>query len=106
METRIWGKANQVAERFLVSDAMRTYQTPPDVWGERKSYTLEYERDEEDNTWLMVTTWGYCYQGLQIPQTYGELVNLKMRAQLGLLDCGHQQIAVRFYFAIMRAVNP
>lgn len=93
-------KAEKVAKKFLKSDSKRSFKT------EDATYVLEFERDEEDPKWLACTTWGYDYAGLKVPQTYAELVNLKMRAQLGLINCGAQQVGVRFYMDIMREVNP
>ena len=89
-------KIDRATRNFLKNEKMRTYKVGS------QEFVLDFERDEN---WLQVTTWGCDYAGLQIPQTYVQLVNLKMRAQLGMLQCGNDQVAVRYYMSLMRAVN-
>ena len=93
----------KATEHLLKSDKARTYQTPPDVWGDRKSYTLELTRDTSGDSeyanWLEVTTWGFDYQGIEIPTDRPSLINHKCRAQMASDPVA--KIALRYYLDIL-----
>ena len=75
------------------------------VYGETKEYELELEMlvdDETGREYLEVTTWGYDYEVISIPITRVELCNLKVRCQMYLPGDGPNQVALRYYFSILR----
>jgi len=72
----------RATEHLLDSDEARTYKTKADVWGEQSDYVIELERSEDDRNILEVTTWGWDYECVAIPQTRPELIAMKCRAQL------------------------
>ena len=89
------------AKRMIRQPKLRSFINPefPD-----NTYTLEMELDEQDN-WLAVTTWGYCYEGLYLPQSRQELVRNRIKAQLGWTGAIPKDIALRFYLDIQRRVD-
>ena len=94
-------KFDAVARRFLRSEKMRTYTG----W-DGESYVLDFERCEDDPTFLECTTWGYDYAGLTIPNDYGQMVNFRMRAMLNIGFMIPSEISFRLYDEMFRAVNP
>jgi len=94
----------QATAHLLKSDKARTY-TVTDGFGHSHRYVVELERDRsgdpEWTNWLDITTWGFDYEGIKIPQTRPELINLKMRAQMGMGDSRTDQIAKRYYLDIL-----
>ena len=86
----------RATSHLLKSKNARTYHA--NVYGERKSFVVELERCE-DKTWLKATGWGADDEGIAIPQTRPELIALKCRAQLGMVD--YPQVAKRYYLDIL-----
>jgi hypothetical protein len=90
--------------RLLRSNNARTYYVS-DMWGERKSYVVEMERDRSGDpewaNWLEITTWGFDYEGISIPQNRGELIAAKCRAQMGIGDSRVNQILLRYCLDIL-----
>ena len=78
---------------LLKSKQARTYQV------DNKSYVLEVEQIEGEN-WLGVTTWGFDYEGISIPQSRPELIALKIVVQL--LSDPVSKVALRYYLDILR----
>lgn len=95
----------QVTEKFLNSDAMRSYTSGG------KRYVAEFveEHDLYDNGEqyhiLDHVDFGADYSEIAIPQTYTQLVNAHMRAQLNMSDCMINELAQRYYYEIMRELN-
>lgn len=96
--------AAEVAEKFLESEAMRTYETPPDGWGETKRFTLEFERCPETGD-LECTTWGYDYSFIVLPRTWQDLIKYRANAQLGQTAPFPQSIVLRLYREIEYRAN-
>lgn len=87
-------------KRFLSSKKARTYTDNSNTW-EPVNYTLDFEQNEEGE--IVCTTWGYDYQTLEVPTTYGELVNIKTRVQLGISGMGFpQEITLPLYMEMMK----
>ena len=63
-------------------------------------YVLEFEQNDG---WLICTTWGYDYDGIKIPATRPELIAAKCAAQLN--RCSVSRVAVRFYLNCLRALD-
>lgn len=92
--------ANAHARQFLNSKSQRTHTE------NGNKYVLEFVRDTYDRSNLICTTWGYDYAELRIPQEYTELVMLRNKAKLGILQSTvPQDVAIRFYERIFRKVN-
>jgi hypothetical protein len=90
---------SRATAHLLKSTRARTYRTQPDVWGDRKSYVIDLERDDEYPNCLNVTTWGCDYESIEIPTSRPQLISLKCRAQMGMLD--QNEIALRYYLDIL-----
>ena len=95
--------AERVARKMVAQEAMRSFRSGDQV------FVLDFElkQDPDLGPLLVCTTWGHDHEWLPLPKTYRDMVNLKMRAQLDILTATiPQAVAVRFYMAIMREVNP
>ena len=90
----------QATQHLLDSDEARTYKTAADVWGKQSAYVIEIERSEDDRNILEVTTWGWDYECIAIPQTRPELIAMKCRAQL--FPGGLNTIILRYCLDILR----
>jgi hypothetical protein len=88
--------ALQVARSMIANPHHRTHT----VNGQQ--YTIDLEMNE-DNTAVVVTTWGYDMEEWPVPQTWGELVNSKMRASFGWMHPA--DVAFRFYYETMKKFN-
>ena len=77
---------------LLRTKAARTYTV------DGQPYTVDLQRDEDGN--LEVTTWGFDYEVIRVPQTWTGMIRQKMWAQLepGRLN----NIVLRYCFRIMR----
>jgi hypothetical protein len=67
-----------------------------------KTYVLDIEKEDQE---LIVTTWGFDYEGFIIPQTRVELIREKTLIQFQLRDGrvnGIDQVALRYYLDILR----
>jgi len=93
-----------VAERtyyFLRNATLRTYSTP------QGTFVAHFEMEDEDGQeFLRATDWGACYDYIPVPKDRAELVNARMRAQMGyLLDAIPNVVAVNYYLDIQRALD-
>lgn len=86
-------KVSQATSHLLKSKKART---------DSDGYVLDLEKQGNN---LMVTTWGHDYEGFTIPQSRPELISLKMRLQIQMMDRpldGVEQIALRYYLDILK----
>ena len=96
--------ASQVAQKFVKSDSLRGYSCSQ--FGQMKAYTLDLELIAgEHGDRLEVTTWGYDYESIRIPQTWQELIRTKMYLQLIEQKNGPDKVFLRYCFHLMRAVD-
>ena len=82
---------------LLSSDKARTY-TVLNIWNEPINYTLDIELGEDCDE-LIVTTWGFDYEGFSVPQTRQELISAKIRSQMASDPIS--LIARRYYLDIL-----
>jgi len=97
--TKALKQATQQATAHLIADQdARTYK---DRWG--TPWVLELALDSETPTEITITTWGFDYETIHIPQTRGELTAAKIVAfqQITQCDDGLAKVAYRYYLDIL-----
>jgi len=84
----------------------REYPAGRDVWGDLETYKIELslENDKATGWVLWQTSWPEYEHGMTIPTTWARLINLKCRAQLGLVDLP-KDIVLKYCFEVMRAYD-
>lgn len=101
----------QATRHLLNSDKARTYHTKLDTWSEKKSYILAlrpvyhntYSDGRPIHPYMEVLTWGFDNESFEIPQNRTEVVNLKCRAQLGIIVV--PEIVLRYTLDILRRAD-